>query len=186
MVGQKSALSSLRVGHRTRHRRVLDGPEESVETRCLRGPHCTIGEGTGTVTSTHPRDAWREETVGHDRALVRRDDAVEMAFGLGPAIGAAREPSRLTAILDNRIQRLRYCDQIHGQTIHEVSYGGLEVMSLGPGDGLVTTAPGTALLVWTADCGTTITACRRLLAISTPFKTIRTRSRTGSSRGGRG
>jgi len=104
------------------------------------------------VTSTHPRDAWREEIVGHDRALVRRDDAVEMAFGLGPAIGTAREPSRLTAILDNRIRRLRYCDQIHGQTIHEVSAGGLEVMSLGSGDGLVTTAPGTALLVWTADC----------------------------------
>jgi YfiH family protein len=104
------------------------------------------------VTSTHRTDAWREEIIGHDRALVRRDDAVAMTFALGPATGAAKEPSRLTAILDNRLRQLRYCDQIHGRTVHEVSAGGLEVVNLGSGDGLVTTTPGVGLLVWTADC----------------------------------
>ncbi len=75
-----------------------------------------------------------------------------MTFALGPATGAAKEPERLTAILDNRVLRLRHCEQIHGRTIHEVSAGGEKVVEIGPGDGLVTTSPGVGLLVWTADC----------------------------------
>ncbi len=97
-------------------------------------------------------NVWREETVGRDRTLVRSDGALTMTFALGPATGAAGDPSRLAAILDNRARRLRYCDQIHGRTIHEVCAGGLEVVNLGSGDGLVTTTPGVGLLVWTADC----------------------------------
>jgi len=75
-----------------------------------------------------------------------------MSFAIGPATGAAKEPSRLTAILDNRVRRLRYCDQIHGRVIHEVPTGTEEVKEVGSGDGLVTTVPGIGLLVWTADC----------------------------------
>ena len=123
-----------------------------MESRCLRGPHCTIGVGTDTVTETHPTNAWREETVGRDRALVRTDGALTMTFAIGPAAGAAKERSRLTAILDDRIRRLRYCDQVHGRRIHEISAGGEEVVEVGPGDGLVTDAEGVGLLVWTADC----------------------------------
>ena len=104
------------------------------------------------MTEHRPMNVWREETVGRDRALVRSDGALTMTFALGPATGAAKEPSRLTAILDNRLRRLRYCDQIHGRTIHEVCSGCLEVANLGSGDGLVTMTPGVGLLVWTADC----------------------------------
>ncbi len=90
--------------------------------------------------------------MGRDRVLERRDGDVVLTFALGPATGASKELSRLEAILDDRVRRLRSCDQIHGRTVHEVPAGGDEVMELGPGDGLVTTVPGTGLLVWTADC----------------------------------
>ncbi len=123
-----------------------------MESRCLRSPYCTIGVGTDTVTETHPTTVWREETVGRDRALVRSDGSLTMAFALGPATGAAKERSRLTAILDDRVRRLRCSEQVHGRTIHEISAGGDEVVEVGPGDGLVTDAKGVGLLVWTADC----------------------------------
>ena len=104
------------------------------------------------MTDPHQTNAWREETVGRDRALVRKGEEVTMTFALGPATGAAKEPDRLTAILDNRVLRLRHCEQIHGGTIHELSAGGQEVVDVGPGDGLITSSPGVGLLVWTADC----------------------------------
>ena len=104
------------------------------------------------MTDTHPSGAWREEIMGRDRALVRSDDAVAMTFALGPATGVAKEPSRLTAILDDRVRRLAYCEQVHGRTIHEISDSDERVVEVGPGDGLVTAAPGVGLLVWTADC----------------------------------
>jgi YfiH family protein len=75
-----------------------------------------------------------------------------MAFALGPATGAAKEPARLAAILDSRVRRLRFCEQVHGRTIHEITAGAEAVADVGPGDGLITTVPGLGLLVWTADC----------------------------------
>jgi len=104
------------------------------------------------LTKTYPTNAWREETVGRDHALVRSDGALTMTFALGPATGAAKEQSRLTAILDDRVRRLRYCEQIHGCTIHEIFAGGEGVAEIGPGDGLVTSAERVGLLVFTADC----------------------------------
>ncbi len=75
-----------------------------------------------------------------------------MAFALGPATGAAKEPSRLTAILDQRVRQLRFCEQVHGRKIHQITAGTEPVSGIGPGDGLVTMTPGVGLLVWTADC----------------------------------
>ena len=161
---RETALGSLLMGHRARHRRVFDGPEESVGTRCLRGPHCTIGVRTDTVTESHPTKAWREETVGRDRALVRSGGGVTMTFALGPATGAAREPDRLAAIRDHRVSQIRHCEQIHGRLIHEIIADGQEVFAVGPGDGLVTTSPGVGLLVWTADCVPVLLAADGIVA----------------------
>jgi purine-nucleoside/S-methyl-5'-thioadenosine phosphorylase / adenosine deaminase len=107
---------------------------------------------TNTVEELHFKSAWRTEIVGRDQALVCADGEAFMSFALGPATGAAKEPSRLEAILDHRVRRIRYCEQIHGRTIHEVFSAGEAVLEVGPGDGLVTSAPDVGLLVWTADC----------------------------------
>jgi YfiH family protein len=104
------------------------------------------------LPKSHPPNAWRERIVGRDRVLVRTDGAVRMAFALGPATGAASKPARLAAILDNDVRQLRFCDQVHGRTIHRTTTGGEAVSEIGPGDGLITTARGTGLVVWTADC----------------------------------
>jgi YfiH family protein len=101
-------------------------------------------------TIGHP--SWSVERIGCDHALVRRVGNVFMAFGLGPARGAAKEPSRLESIIDDRVAALRFCQQVHGRRLHRIETVAEPVVEVGPGDGLVTTAPGVGLLVWTADC----------------------------------
>ena len=95
---------------------------------------------------------WKERVVGHDCALTRTLGSTTMAFGLGPARGAAKEPSRLSALLDDRVVSLHYCHQVHGRVIHTIDADSQPTVEVGPGDGLVTTAGGVGLLVWTADC----------------------------------
>ena len=95
---------------------------------------------------------WKERVVGHDSALVRTFGSATMAFGLGPARGAAKETARLAAILGDGVVSLRHSHQVHGRTIHPIEAGNEPVVEVGPGDGLVTSALGVGLLVWTADC----------------------------------
>ncbi len=95
---------------------------------------------------------WTDRAIGRDRALVRTLESATMAFGLGPAQGSAKEPARLSAVIEGRITSLRFCRQVHGRVIHRIAAGAEEVLEVGPGDGLVTTSPGVGLLVWTADC----------------------------------
>ncbi len=90
--------------------------------------------------------------MGRDRALVRTIGPATMVFALGPARGAAKEPSRLEAIIDDHITTLRYCHQVHGRTIHRIGADVSPVAEVGSGDGLITTNPGVGLLIWTADC----------------------------------
>jgi len=104
------------------------------------------------VTESHPTNTWRQRIVGRDRVLVRSDGEATMTFALGPPTGSAKEPERLAAILDNRVRRLRHCEQVHGRKIHQITAGTEAVSEIGPGDGLVTMTPGVGLLVWTADC----------------------------------
>lgn len=95
---------------------------------------------------------WEIRTVGRDRALVRVLGPASMTFALGPARGAAKEPSRLEAIIGDQITALRYCHQVHGRTIHKIGTDVDSVAEVGSGDGLITTNPGVGLLIWTADC----------------------------------
>lgn len=95
---------------------------------------------------------WKDRLVGRDRALVRMIGPATMVFALGPARGAAKEPSRLEAIIDDEVTALRHCHQVHGRTIHRIETDTDPVAEIGPGDGLITTDPGVGLLVWTADC----------------------------------
>ena len=95
---------------------------------------------------------WKERIFGQDRSLVNVIGPATMAFALGPARGVAKEPSRLSAIVGDRVVALRHCHQVHGRTIHPIEADTEPVVEVGPGDGLVTTDPGIGLLVWTADC----------------------------------
>jgi hypothetical protein len=95
---------------------------------------------------------WRERTVGLDRALVRFFGSAAMAFGLGPARGAAQDPGRLEAMVGDRVTSLRYCRQVHGRAVHRIAADLRRVADVGPGDGLVTIEAGVGLVVWTADC----------------------------------
>ena len=99
-----------------------------------------------------PRRAWHEQRFGRDRALVRSDGKTTMAFALGPAQGVAKESARLSALLGDRVVSLRFCHQVHGRTIHQIEVDTVPVAEVGQGDGLVTSAPGVGLMVWTADC----------------------------------
>jgi len=96
--------------------------------------------------------SWNLRIFGHDRALVRSIDSTTMAFGLGPPRGTAKDPSRLATIIGDKVVALRYCHQVHGRAIHRIEAGSEPLVEVGPGDGLMTAAPGVGLLVWTADC----------------------------------
>jgi YfiH family protein len=98
---------------------------------------------------------WNERPVGPDRVLYRAAAGVTMFFGVGPARGSGAEPARLSAVLDHlepAVVALRFCRQVHGRTIHEIAVGPDPILEVGEGDALVTVAPATGLLVWTADC----------------------------------
>ncbi len=107
---------------------------------------------------------WNEREWGDDRTLISRIGSATMVFALGPARGVAKDPSRLSSILGDRLGSLRHCSQIHGRTIHRVTTGPEPVVEVGPGDGLVTSAPGVGLLVWTADCVPILLAAEGVVA----------------------
>jgi YfiH family protein len=121
------------------------------------------GEVETALERTAP-SPWEIRTVGRDRALVRVFDSASMAFALGPARGAAKEPSRLEAIIDDQITALRYCHQVHGRTIHRIGTDVRPVAETGSGDGLITTDPGVGLLIWTADCVPVLVAAEGCVA----------------------
>jgi len=135
-----------------------------MKSRFLRGPYCTIGVRSETLMKATPTRVWHEQRFGRDRALVHSDGKTTTAFALGPAKGVAKEPTRLSALLGDRVASLRFCHQVHGRTIHQIEIDTVPVSEVGPGDGLVTTAPGVGLMVWTADCVPVLLAGNRVVA----------------------
>jgi YfiH family protein len=82
-----------------------------------------------------------------------------MLFGLGPPLESAPTETRglrLLEALRPTIDRLRWARQVHGREVDVISSerdGELaDATCTGECDALLTTDPGTGLLVWTADC----------------------------------
>lgn len=105
--------------------------------------------------TSQPAGAWRERSIGRDRALVKDVGAATMVFARGPSLGEPDRSRRLAGVIDalpGVLRSISHCRQIHGAVIHRL--GGTEsgVEMVGDGDGLVTDRPGHGVLVWTADC----------------------------------
>jgi YfiH family protein len=109
-----------------------------------------------------------EVAVGLERALEVAADGVRVLFGIGPAAGTAGpvdRADRLLASLAPAVTALRWCRQVHDATV--VSIAGEDVAGsdcVGDCDGLVSSEPGIALLVWTADCVPVVVVGRRFVA----------------------
>jgi len=98
---------------------------------------------------------WHARPIGRDLALVRTIGNATLAFGLGPATDDTDRIDRLTAVVDafpGGVNTIATCLQIHGSTVHRVGDLSETITEIGDGDALVTTANGTGVLVWTADC----------------------------------
>lgn len=96
-------------------------------------------------------------SVAGEPALELRHGDAHVLFGLGPPAAAASPERRAAAILAElspALQCVRWARQIHGATVLDVAAGpgSGPVACAGDADGLASRDPGTALLVWTADC----------------------------------
>lgn len=114
------------------------------------------------VTETRRSNRWEAWSWGRDRVLVDRRDGAVTAFSVGPSTVVGDRRERLAALIPDPFGTLAsfaFCHQVHGSDIHVVpppsgheSRVASHVLEIGDGDGLVTTSPGTGLVVWTADC----------------------------------
>jgi YfiH family protein len=97
-----------------------------------------------------------ETTVGPERALRAAADGAGVLFGLGPPRPGADPAVRAAAVLEHlgpEVHGVRWCHQVHGVELVVIGPGTPPgAACVGTADGMITTEPGIALMVWTADC----------------------------------
>jgi YfiH family protein len=98
---------------------------------------------------------WRATQLGGDTAIATVVDGAAFAFGLGPPSGDNDRSSRLSSVLasfDGDCTSISWCRQVHGPDVVTIEAPKPGVAEVSDGDALVTSAPRSGLLVWTADC----------------------------------
>lgn len=102
---------------------------------------------------------WPHSDLGTERALELSRPSARMLFGLGPPGPGGLPEERVANLLealDEEVQAINWCEQIHGRLVaslapeYESSHTG--VACVGRCDALITDRTGVGLLVWTADC----------------------------------
>ena len=113
-------------------------------------------QSTGTV----------EVAIADERALRLDDNDATVLFGLGPAAGRGADGRRLLGATHAlNLRATRWARQVHGSTVVRVESPLDEPEAcVGAADGLVTSEPGVALAVWTADCVPMILVAPRAVA----------------------
>ncbi len=111
------------------------------------------------MDSTLCPDGWEATTLGGESVWRQRREGVVLLLGHGPATGGHDRQQRLAALLNalgSEARAVRCCRQVHGRLLASLgeepgrpASGSAEV---GACDGMLTDCPGTALVVWTADC----------------------------------
>jgi YfiH family protein len=109
-----------------------------------------------------------EVAVGPERAVEVAADGARVLFGIGPASGMGdpfTRASRLLASLAPAVTALRWCRQVHETGLVSIAgEGATGAECVGDGDALVSSEPGVALLVWTADCVPVVVVGRHFVA----------------------
>ncbi len=109
-----------------------------------------------------------EVTVGPERAIEVAADGARVLFGIGPAERTSDPGSRASRLLTSlapAVTALRWCRQIHETAVVSVTgQGAVGAECVGDCDGLVSSEPGVALLVWTADCVPVVLVGRQFVA----------------------
>lgn len=109
-----------------------------------------------------------EVTIGAERAMEVTVHGARVLFGIGPAEATGDPSDRARLLLDclaPAVSAVRWCRQIHGTAMVSITSrdtAGAECV--GDCDALVSSEPGVALLVWTADCVPVVLVGRHFVA----------------------
>lgn len=113
-------------------------------------------------------EAEHEVAVGSERALEVAADGARVLFGIGPPTAASHPVDRVTRLLPDLtpdVTAVRWCRQVHGTSLATIAGDDASAaMCAGDCDGLISSEPGVALLVWTADCVPVMLVGRQFVA----------------------